>query len=80
MNMKGTVEKISSDMETMKNEMSWAARVNNGLVQGVEKAVVSMEKSTKSSTGLMKMLPKRTTSQSTEEVKRIREEKYQGQQ
>ena len=75
MNMQGTVDKISTDMETMKKEMTWAARVNNGLVQGVEKAVVSMEKSTKSSTGLIKILPKRVATQNTEEMKKTREEK-----
>ena len=67
------VEKISTDMESMKKEMTWATKVSNGLVQNVEKAVVSMEKTTKTNKGFMNRVP--LAGQSPEAVKKMREEK-----
>ena len=67
------VEKISTDMELMKKEMTWATKVSNGLVQNVEKAVVSMEKTTKTNKGFMNRVP--LAGQSPEAVKKMREEK-----
>ena len=75
MNSKKIVEKMSTDMEAMKKEMTWAKKVSNGLAQNVEKAVVSIEKSTKTSTGLMKRLPTGIGGQPTEAMKKAREEK-----
>ena len=75
MNTRRMVEKISTDMETMKKEMTWAAKVSNGMAQNVEKAVDNIEKTTKTNNGLMKRLPTNITGHSTEEMRKMKEEK-----
>ena len=75
MNTRRMVEKISTDMETMKKEVTWAAKVSNGMAQNVEKAVDNIEKTTKTNNGLMKRLPTNITGHSTEEMRKMKEEK-----
>ena len=75
MNSKKMVEKLSTDMETMKKEVSWAAKVSNGMAQNVKKAVVDIEKTAKNNTGLIKRLPTTLRGQSAEDVKKMREDR-----
>ena len=75
MNTRRMVEKISTDMETVKKEMTWAARISDGMAQNVEKAVVNIEKNTKNNQGIMKRLPTNITGQSPEAMKKMKEER-----
>ena len=78
LNNSRSMDRLSEDVAAMKKNMkqvTYANTVSGELVGNVKKAVVSMEKSNKSSEGLLKILPKTLPRQSPETNKRIREEK-----
>ena len=78
MTSKESMEKISSDVDTIRKgitDVSYAAKINSGLVDNVKEAVVNMENTAKTHSGLMKLIPQRHSAESTALIQKNREEK-----
>ena len=73
-----SMEKISLDVDTIRKgitDVSYAAKINSGLVDNVKEAVVNMENTAKTQSGLMKLIPQRRSAESTASIQKNREEK-----
>ena len=78
MTSKDSMEKISVDVDTIRKgitDVTYATRLNSGIVNNVKEAVVNMENTTKTQSGLIKLIPQRQSAEINASIQKNREEK-----